>query len=436
MFQGGILALLFLMAFPAWGAPRPIYCNLRTCTEIALRNNEQIRAAEADIELSKGKEAEAHPRGIPVLKYQYRLAPVPRNIDSPGESFFAGDISVLNAFKIELGAPITTFGRLSTAQDLAQLGIDASWFKRQKTSDDVVLKVHQVYYGLLFARELLNLGEDATGTIQGKIDDAKKQKVIDQLGILKLKVGLFELLRKVEEGKEKEKLAMAALKVQMGLEQDVPVFIQGEDLTPIPFTLKALPAYLSEAHGYLPEFKLLATGLKAKGKQLTLEKKGALPVLGWGGFFDIGRAPNIVGGEKETSFSNPFNYTKLGVGFQLEGTLDTVKTKAKIEQAKADLLKTANEKAAATKGLELDITKSYYDVVAAQNLMNQAAEEKKTARQMVFLTKSNIDIGIGETKDYLDALQSYLIFQGRELEAIFNYNVAVSELQKRTGENP
>ena len=101
--------------------------------------------------------------------------------------------------------------------------------------------------------------------------------------------------------------------------------------------------------------------------------------------------------------------------------------------AKADLLKVQSERDAAIRGLKLDVEKSYYDVIEAQNLMVQSADEKKTARQMMFLTKSNLDIGIGERKDYLEALQAYLVFQGRELEAIYNYNTAVAELKKKTG---
>ncbi|MDO8518815.1 MAG: TolC family protein [Deltaproteobacteria bacterium] len=424
---------LLLFSFPAWGAPRPIFCHLKQCTEIALRNNQQIHAADAEMEMSRGKLDEAHPGPMPFLKYESRLAPVPRDIDNAAASFFRADWSVFNSLKLELGAPISTFGRLTIAQDLAELGIDASWFKRQKTSDEIVFRVHQVYHGILLARQLQNLADQAVEALEGKIEEQKKERVVDQIGVLKIKVALFEVRRKVEEAKKKEMLALAVLKVQMGLEQDVPLSIPDEDLTPVSFTLRPLSYYLTEAHDYLPEFKLLAVGVAAKGRQLSLEKKAPFPVLGWGGFFDIGHAPAIRGEDGESSFSNPFNYTKVGVGFQLKGEFDYRKMRAKVRQARADLQKVSFERGAATRGLELDVEKSYWDVVEAARLMEQSGDEKKTARQMVFLTKSNLDIGIGEKKDYYDGLQSYLVFQGRELEAIFNYNVAVSELKKKTG---
>ncbi len=83
--------------------------------------------------------------------------------------------------------------------------------------------------------------------------------------------------------------------------------------------------------------------------------------------------------------------------------------------------------------MDLEIRKNYGDVQEAASLMRKSEEEKKAARQLVFLTKSNLDIGIGDRKDYLDGLQSYLVFQGRSFEAVYNYNVAVSSLKQKIG---
>ncbi|MBI4411079.1 MAG: TolC family protein [Deltaproteobacteria bacterium] len=403
------------------------------CVRLALKNNDQIRAADYDIELSNNKMKEAHPRGIPVVKYEHRIAPVPKDVDNAASSFFGGDISVFNSFKLEVGSALTTFGKISTAQNLAQLGIDASWFQKQKTTDDVIFKIYQVYQGILLGRELLDLAEEAQNAIEGKIEELQKERAIDQLGILKMKVALFEVQRKVEEGQKKIELGLMALKIQSGLEMDVDLDIKGGGLTPVSFNLSPFEAYLDDSRDRRPEYQLLDKGIQAKEKQVKLAKLDRAPNLGVGGFFDIGRAPGVTGDEDESTFTNPFNFTKAGVGLQLKGEFDYVKTNAKIKQAKADLLKTIYQKRAAVHGLEIDLKEAYLKIKEAHSLMNKAEEEKKVARQMVFLTKSNLDIGLGERKDYLDALQSYLVFQGRQYESIYNYNVAVFELKKKTG---
>lgn len=403
------------------------------CVEMALKNNDQIRATDQDIQVSLGKVDEAHPRHIPVVKYEHRIAPVPEDIDNAAESFFDGDISIFNSFKIEIGSPVTTFGKLRTAQYLANLGVDAAWFKKKKTADEVAFRIYQVYEGILLARELIGLADQARDAINKKVQELETEQILDQMQILKMKVTLYEIERKVEEASQKKELAISTLKLLTGLEQSVDLGIAASGLRPVSFKLESVERYIEEAGDYRPEYKLLETGVKASEKKLKLEKLQPVPNLGVGGFFDIGRAPNIRGEEDESTFTNPFNYTKAGVGLQLKGEFDYVKTTSKVKQAKAELLKTIYEKRAAVRGLELEIRKTYSEVKKARSLMWKASKEKKAARQMVFLTKSNLDIGLGDKKDYLDALQSYLLFQGREYEAIYNNNVAICDLKMKTG---
>jgi len=415
-------------------AKEPSYrLSYEQCVAMALRNNDQIRAADRDIAVSAGKLEETHPRGIPVLKYEQRLAPAPRNIDDPGESFFNGEITVFNSVRVEAGSPISTFGKIKTAQALASIGVDASWLKKKKTSDEVALKIYQTYEGIYLAQDLLALSDEANKTIQGKVDELTQATTKDQLGILKLRMANYEVERQVQEAKKRKELAYSALKLLVGLEDNVILDVKPGTLAPVSFKIEPLEHYLDTSRNYLPDFKLIQAGVNAKEQKLKLEKLDPAPSLGLGGFVDLGRAPYVSGAEKETNFTNPFNYTRAGIGFQLKGEFNYVQHKARLDQAKADLLKTIYEKRAAVGGLELDIKKTYLDLLEAKTLMNQAGTAKKDARQMMFLTKSNLDVGIGEKKDYLDSVQSYLIFSGRELEAIYNYNVAVAALKQRIG---
>lgn len=427
-----LLGFIFIILSHTANA-RTLYVNFNDCVEMALKNNDQIHASGAEIASSEAKLYQAHPRSIPVLKYEYRVAPVPRDIDNTADSFFSGDISVFNEFKLEAGAPLTTFGKLKTAQSLAQIGVDASWFKKAKTSNEVIGKMYQVYQGILLARELKKLAKEAQDALKDKIGDLENEKIKDQIQILKLKVGLYEIDRRVEEAHKKELLAIEALKFQMGVESDYGLDLKDKALIPIRFDLKNVNYYLNMAREYLPEFKLLSLGVKAKEKQLSLQKLDVVPDLGVGGFIDVGTTPGIKGASDENNFTNPFNFTKAGVGFQLQGKFDYVKNKALSKQNEADLLKVIYEKRAAVGGLELEIKKTYQDVLEARTLLGKAEEEKKVARQLAFLTKSNLDLGIGEKKDYYDSLQSYLVFQGRAFESVFNYNVAVANLKQKIG---
>lgn len=401
--------------------------------DLALKNNQQIASATEDIAVSQAKLKEAHPKAYPIIKYEDRLAPAPKNIDNMTDSYLNGEITPFNGFKFEAAVPITSFGKIATAQDLAEIGVEASWFTRAKTTADIVFKIHQIYDGILLARNLLAIAEQAQDTIAKKIEGLKKEEASDQIELLKLKLVLFEVQRKVEDAKKKESLAVSALKIQANLPADYEIDLKSSDLIMNNEKIRTLEDYVQLAHQQRPEFALLDRGVKAKEFKMNLEKKGYAPSLGFGGFFDIGRASGIEGGSNETNFSNPFNYTRGGIGLVLKGDFDFIKTSSRIEQAKHDFLKTKSDRESAMRGLDLEIEQAYLEIKGNLSLVLKADEEIKTARQIVFLTKSNMELGIGEKKDYYDALQSYLIFQGRRLEAIYNYNVALYDLKKKVG---
>lgn len=427
--------LFLLLTGTSFAEEIPYYrLSLNQCYQLALQNNAEIRAADLDIDTIVAKKIEATKRYVPVTSYKYRVGPVPRDLNDPGAAFVDGDVSVFNSFHVDVAAPISTFGRISSAQALADLGINLKTLEKQKKSDEVVLNVYKLYQGILLARELKSVLREGINAVTDKVAGMEKDSTKDQIGILKLKVILYEAERRFQEADSKEAIAVATMKVLMGLDDAVDFNIKDTNLKKEPYQDKPFEVILEKSKKNRSEFKLLEKGVVAKGMQAELEKKAYLPNLGWGGFADIGVAPGIRGDESDNTFTNPFNYKRAGVGFELSGTLDFRQAKSKIALAEAEYLKTVAQKRAAFGGLELDLKKSYLELHQYQFLLSRAEQDKKAAREIVFLTKSNLDLGVGEAKDYLDALQSYLVFEGRVLEAIFNYNAAVATVKAKIGE--
>ena len=220
VFKIFLVILFCVVIFPVHGETTPLArfrLNLNECIDMALRNNEEIKAAAYDIDASVAKKIEATKRYVPVIKYQYRVAPVPSDIDNPVEAIFNGNVSVFDSVKIEAGIPLSTFGRLPLAKSLADLGIDASKLKKQQKADEVVLNVYRLYQGVLLARELRDLANQALDAINKKISELEKEENTDQLEILKLKVVLYEIERRLDEADSKELIAISTMKVLMGM---------------------------------------------------------------------------------------------------------------------------------------------------------------------------------------------------------------------------
>ncbi|EKD50402.1 MAG: outer membrane efflux protein [uncultured bacterium] len=430
-----LLIISFLLFLPsrALAAPPQYRLNLSDCIEMAVRNNEEIKAQEYDVQAYIARKIEATKRYVPVVTIKYRMAPVPRDLNNPAVSFLSGDISVFNSIKLEAGIPITTFGRIEVNKHLAEIGIDAAQLKTKQKTDEVILDIHKLYHGILLARELKVLANKGLDAIHEKIAELEKEENIDQLQILKLKAVYYEVEKRLDEAHKKETIALAMLKVRTGIGDDVDFDIKDKALTTDYLAIEAYENLLQTSKAKRPEFQLLQHQVNAKNLQVKLEKKAYFPMLKFGGYFEYGNSPHIIGDEDDNTFNNPFNYTRAAAGLELSNELDFRKIQANVEKAKAEHLKAIAEKRSNDRLLEVDLKNAYLDFIQKQKFLSRAEKEQRAAREIVFLTKSNLDIGLGEKKEYLDALQSYLVIQAAVLENIYNYNMAAATLKQKLG---
>ncbi|MFO1519304.1 MAG: TolC family protein [bacterium] len=416
-------------------SPEKLQFDLTDCVRMSVRNNSELRGAEYEIEESKWKLKEAQPRGIPVINYQYEAAPAPTDANDPVGSFFNGDVTMENRVKVEVGFPITSFGKIHTAQQLAKEGITASIEKKNQKSSEIVLKTKQLYYGILLARDLRSMLQDASRKLDeevGKRENSSSPS--DPVDLAKLKLTRYEVLKRLGEVNKKEELAIEGLRITMGIDRSHAFEITDRHLKPVEFELKDVTYYLEEAKRYRPESKLLDIAIKAKEDEYRLEKKKLLPNLGAGGFFELGRSTGDIRNVGSTSnFNDPFNFTRAAVGLRLSGELNIREARARIRQKQAEYYKMSVMKDYAEEGLDLDVRDAYLSVKQTKTDEENAEKALRLARQLVFLTKTNYDVGVGDKKDYGDSLQSYLLMKARYYEAVFNYNVAVASLISKVG---
>ncbi len=411
--------------------------DLGDLVRMAMRNNGELRGADYDIEDSRWKLKQAQPRGLPVVEYQYEAAPVPRNATHALESFFSGDITMLNRVKVGLGVPITSFGKIELAQALANQGIEASKEKKNQKASEIVLKIKQLYYGILLAKDLKEMFGDALQKLEGEISKRENStSPTDPIDLAKIKLTRYELLKRFGEILKKEELAIEGLRIQTGIDRRIGFQITDQHLQPVEFELKNFSYYVDEAKKYRPETKLLKIGLGAKENEYRLEKRNFAPNLGFGAFFELGRTLQQVVQVATDDYNDPFNFSRAGAGIRLSGTLNWKETNSKIHQKEAEYYKMSVTKDYAEQGLTLDLKDSYLTVKQSKNDLDNAESAYRLSRQLVFLTKSNFEVGVGNKNDYADSLQAFLLMKGRYYEAVFNYNVAVATLISKLGYQP
>lgn len=410
--------------------------NLKQCVARALQYNDELRVKDLDIALAHEKLEEVKSVGYPIFEYEYNLAPVPTDLNNAVESLFQGDVSVFNRFKLGVGTPLTTFGKISTGKSLARTGIKAEREKKAQKSSDLIYKINQLYYGVLLADEVNRLLETAGEKLQKEIDKREEESGYDPSELLKMKLLSYEIDKKIEEALKKRELALGALKGLLGYENHVVLELRDEKLRPIDYNLRNFEDYLKGEFSNRPEVKLLDIGVEAREKQLSLEESKRWPNLAVGAFFEIGHAPNITGVIASDDFNDPFNYKRAGLGLQLKGSFDFHKQFSKEAQSRSELKKMEIQRDLGLMGLKLDLKEAYLDVTSAKASIERADGAGKLSRQLLFLTQSNFDLGLSESKDLVDAVQSFLTTRGEYFEAVYNYNVACAKFDMKLGRTP
>lgn len=410
--------------------------SLEECVDRALTYNPELQVADYSIQTIQEKKNEASRLGHPILDYEYNLAPAPQDVSRALESFFSGDLTVFNRFKLGVGVPIHTFGKVKTGKELADKGIGAEREKKIQKKSDIALRVKQLYFGIQLAREVNRLLKSARDGVREEIDKREAAGGTNPTELLKLKLFRQELEKRIEDGDKKEILAREALRFQLGIDPTVRFEIASDKLRPVSRRVGSFEEYRREALDKRSDLKLLNWGYEARERQLTLEKRLMLPNLGVGAFFEIGRAPGVTGVTTTDDFSDPFNFTRAGIGLQLKGQLDYHTSLSKVRQARSELYKLDVQRDLADEGVELDVKEAYLEVRNTRLDMERTEEAGKLSRQLLFLTQSNFDIGIAESQDLIDALSSFLQTRGQYFEAVFNYNVATAKLDQKVGRLP
>jgi len=409
---------------------------LNDCIKLALERNAKLIAAGYDIDASGFRVIEAKAAFWPVLEYKYRMAPAPTDVDNAFDSFFRGDLTLFNSIHVGVGVPITTFGQLHTAKQLAEGGVKISKFKLEEMKYETAYQIKKIYYGIQFADETIHLLNGAITKLTDRIDDeeAKEIKDMDPYDLLKAKAFRNDLKQKCDEVRQNRRLAYDALKLQMGLDESATIKLANYHLKPLMYKFKKQKLFIEAARQSEPKSNMIDVGLELKRKQYLLEKKKLLPSLGMGFFFDFGRSAQDIKGLKLTDdFNDPFNYTRAGIGLQLKGKLDFHGAYARIKKAKAEYLGASYKANIARQGINLDMKRAYLTAMRLKDEVARAKEAKSIARQMVFLSKLNIDTGIGDETKYTDALKLFLLNRGKYFKAIYQFDMAVADLEKRIG---
>lgn len=414
--------------------------TLEECLRLALVHNGKLTAADHAVDAAEAQAMEADVRFWPVFDYEYRTAPVPQDLSDAAGSFFSGSVSWFHSLSLTIGVPVYAFGKLTTLQALATRGIRAAEQQKRKEAAQVAAEVRKLYHGIQLAEELGAVAAEAIERLTDQInldpEESKKRKV-SPIGRLKLQLTRAEIEKRLAEARTKERAALEALRVQLGLPAQRPVSITHRALAVRSVRLASVEQYVHDALAARPESLLVDIGVEAKRLEYQLEQHKRLPDLGVGALIDLGRTIGPIRGITSTDdFNHPFRYSRAGVGLQLKGKFDPHGSTARVRKKRHEYYEASLKRDLAKEGIGLDVRKSWLEARAAREQVERAAESEELARRMFFLTKSNNELGIGDSDEYTEAVKLVLMTRAQYFESVFQWNSALADLDEKIGVIP
>ena len=419
----------------------PTY-DLKTCIQTALATSPDLAAAAAELAGARAKLSQAEAGRYGEAEYTQLLGMVNGargnavKSDTNKNDFFT-NLGAFTRFDLMLNIPLWTFGKLDAALRAAQDGIESQSANTERHRAEVVFNIKQLYYSLLLTRQLSSLLHDMQDNMNKAVKQAEERlgsnsTGVSEIDVLKLKVGRSKFAKGVYEVDAAMELTRAALARAIGVAATPEFDIADRKLEPVGANIDPIETYLAEAPPKRPEARQLETGIAAQAAKVDLEEAGYYPNFFLSTGLQFARAGNRT--EQRSPFaSDEFNYVRPVGVLGVRWDLNFFTTSAKVDEARADLQRLQAVQRDATTGLQLEIRKSYSDLLQARGTMAAADDGRKAGRGLLILSVSNFDLGIGEAEDLFKGLGMYTESSTDYMRAVHDYNVAVAALSKAVG---
>ncbi len=334
---------------------------------------------------------------------------------------------------IEGLVPLWTFGKITSLWDAADANVELGRHEVRKEKNLIRLEVRKAYYGVLLARDSRLLLAQATSNLdeyiaklQVQVDDGEG----DDIELLKLKMQRAELTARGSDADKGETSALAGLRFYCAV--DGRVDVPDKPLEEIQHQLGGVERYLEAAGLYRPEVNMARAGVTARRAQVELARANLFPDFGLGVTARSIRSAEVT--DQRNPFTNdPANRSSYGMGLVFRWKLDLLPQAAKLAQARAQLEEVRATQRYALGGVATEVEVAHAEAKAAKTKLDAWKEATGYAKRWVIKVQQGMDLGLSDPEDIVEPSKAYALKKASEMEALYNYNIALSKLAQATG---
>lgn len=373
--------------------------TLEEAISTALKNNPDILLAQKEIEASQGRRLQLEARPNPELIF---------SDEGLGGNSKKGEKEISLGIEQIIEFP----GKRAIRQAIGNYGEDISLLKLERIKLIVSAKVEKAYFKASYSQKIVSSLVSVLDILKHYIDLARERYQIGQvpyLDIIRGRLEYLKVLNELVEAKREAKENFISLILIMGKDAPAPVtFLTELSFAPFTKTLSDLKEDIEKS----PSLKILSMKQKQTEAELALSRKAQFPDLKIGFFYPSLRP------------------SAWGVEFGLAIPLFLKKQKGEILEAEALNSASVVSVEAKKKRIQPQIEKAYSDLRALEEQVKlfensfQAEVEDALNAGMASYQYGKID-----SLSLLDLYRSYKETKREYLRTLFNYRIALAELQ-------
>jgi outer membrane protein len=347
------------------------------------------------------------------------------------------DLGVFGRVEVNVIQPLYTFGRLTDARDAARAGLSAQEFLLQDKVNAARQQTLQLVMAATLTRRLLVIADEVEAALK-EVDDKMTASLKANDGDVstddRYRVELFrsKLLQRKADVIRGQKLARAGLATLLVIPEETLQL--KEDPFPNPNTIQApdLISVRGEAEQNRPDIRALDKAIEAKRAQVHATWAEQWPQFFLAGQFAYSRAPG------RDTVTNPyvgdyFNALTLYAAVGFRQNLSFYNLKSRENEADAELNKLLRQRDGASHLVDLQVEDAHSDLVAAIAKLKAVRSALAAGKSWFRSAGLNFAIGVGETKDVVDAYTGYSQSQYDDAQATYDVLVAEGRLNQVLG---
>ena len=406
--------------------------NLPKTVQMALDYNRDIKNSQYALKKAEYAINQAQAGKKPTVDYTFgaqRNRATDAATYNRAASLMGGANSITNAFSngISVNIPLYTGGLVEGQIDVAKLG--------KTNAQEEILRVEQAtkysaiegYYGLLAYQELQGVYHEAVDNLQGHLDNVQAQYNVGtkaKVDVLSSDVSLANAKTTAITADNNVAVAESNLNNILGLPLETKLNLADHQLPFDTYNI-SLQEATDYAMKYRPEVLQAAIAVQEAERNIDIANAGNRPTVAITGGNDWAdnTFPGIDANKRSWKVA-------AGVTYSL---YDGGATKAKVNQAKQDLLVARETEQKTREAVQLEVKQAYLNIRSAAQKVEETQTVVDQARENYRIQNIRYQAGVGINLDVLDAQLSLNEAQVNHIQALYDYNVGIAKLEQVMG---